>query len=347
MPPGFAIDRNVPLRTRNTFRVDVQAQWFATVQDAGALPALLDEPDLRGLPLLVLGDGSNVLFAGPRFDGVVVHLACRGARLVDDRPGEATVHVESAHGWDAFVDWTLERGLGGLENLALIPGQVGAAPIQNIGAYGVEIRESIAAVHAYDRPTASTVRLSAAECGFGYRDSTFRREPDRRIVLAVEFRLSRAAQTRLDYAGLREELAAMGGLAPTPRHVAAAVRRIRRRKLPDPAVIGNAGSFFKNPVVPEDLAAALREQYPAMPSYPAGPPQAHKLSAAWLIEQAGWRGFRDGDAGISAQHALVLVNHGSATGSQLLAVARRVADSVERGFGVRLEPEPRIVGAAF
>ena len=347
MPPGFALDRNVPLRTRNTFRVDAQAQWFATVHDASALCALLDEPDLRGLPLLVLGDGSNVLFAAPHFDGLVIHLACRAARLVDDRPREATVHVEAAHGWDAFVDWTLERGLGGLENLALIPGQVGAAPIQNIGAYGVEVRESIAAVHAYDRSTGSTVRLSAAECGFGYRDSTFRREPDRRIVLAVEFRLSRDMQTRLDYAGLQDELAAMGGLAPTPRHVATAVRRLRRRKLPDPAVIGNAGSFFKNPVVPEDLAAALREQYPGMPSYAAATPQARKLSAAWLIEQAGWRGFRDGDAGISAQHALVLVNHGSATGTQLLAVARRVAESVERGFGIRLEPEPRIVGAAF
>ena len=347
MPPGLTLDRNVPLRERNTFRVDVQAQWFATVQDARALRALLDEPELRGVPLLVLGDGSNVLFAGPRFDGVVVHLACRAVQLLDDRPGEATVHVEAAHDWDAFVDWTLERGLGGLENLALIPGQVGAAPIQNIGAYGVEVRESIAAVHAYDRSTGSTVRLSAAECGFGYRDSTFRREPDRRIVLAVEFRLSRDAPTRLDYAGLRDELAAMGDLAPTPRHVAAAVRRVRRRKLPDPAVIGNAGSFFKNPVVRLERASVLGEQYPAMPSYPAATPDARKLSAAWLIEQAGWRGYRDGDAGISAQHALVLVNHGGATGAQLLGVARRVADSVEQRFGVRLEPEPRVVGADF
>ncbi|HET7203652.1 MAG TPA: UDP-N-acetylmuramate dehydrogenase [Steroidobacteraceae bacterium] len=348
MPQGYALDRNVSLRTRNTFRVDACAHRLATVQDPDALPALLDDPDLRDLPVLVLGEGSNVLFAAQRFDGLVVQLACSAVRLVvDDAAAAATVHVEAAHGWDGFVDWTLARGLCGLENLALIPGQVGAAPIQNIGAYGVEVGEFITAVHAYDRPTASMVRLSAADCGFGYRDSAFKREPERRVVVAVEFRLPREGPTRLDYAGLREELEAMGGPAPTPRNVAAAVRRIRRRKLPDPAVIGNAGSFFKNPVVGQELASALRERYPAMPNYPAGTPQARKLSAAWLIEQAGWRGFRDGDAGISAQHALVLVNHGTATGAQLLGVARRVADSVEHDFGVRLEPEPRILGAAF
>ena len=168
------------------------------------------------------------------------------------------------------------------------------------------------------------------ECGFGYRDSVFKREPDRRIVVAVEFRLPRDDATRLGYAGLREELDAMGGLAATPLNVAAAVRRIRRRKLPDPAVIGNAGSFFKNPIVPLDLAVALRRAIPGAATYPAGDARQRKLSAAWLIAEAGWRGFREGDAGISAQHALVLVNHGAATGAQLLAVARRVADSVER-----------------
>ena len=347
MPQGYVLDRDVSLRTRNTFRVDVRAQWFATVHDAQALHALLAERDVRGLPVLVLGEGSNVLFAAQRLDGLVVHLACNAVRVVVDSPAAATVHVDAAHGWDAYVDWALGHDLCGLENLALIPGQVGAAPIQNIGAYGVEVGEYITAVHAYDRPTAAAVRLSAADCGFGYRDSVFKREPERRIVVAVEFRLPRGAPTRLEYAGLREELVAMGDLAPTPRNLAAAVRRIRRRKLPDPAVVGNAGSFFKNPVVPQELVSALRERYPAMPSYPTATAQHCKLSAAWLIEQAGWRGFRDGDAGFSAQHALVLVNHGAATGAQLLDVARRVADSVERDFGVRLEPEPRIVGASF
>jgi UDP-N-acetylmuramate dehydrogenase len=347
MSTAYTLAWDVSLRERNTFRVDARARCLATVHTAAALPALLGEPALQGLPLLVLGEGSNVLFAAPRFEGAVVHLTCAAVTLVEASATAATVHAEAAYGWDAFVDWTLAQGLRGLENLALIPGQVGAAPIQNIGAYGAEVAERIVAVHAFDRATGRPVRLPASQCGFGYRDSEFKRDPDRRIVTAVEFHLERDEATNVGYAGLREELVAMGDLAPTPRHVAAAVRRIRRRKLPDPSVVGNAGSFFKNPIVPADVAAGLGEQHPAMPIYPAASAQQRKLSAAWLIERAGWRGFRTGDAGISGQHALVLVNHGGATGAGLLDLARRVAESVERQFGVRLEPEPRIVGAVF
>ena len=202
-------------------------------------------------------------------------------------------------------------------------------------------------MHCYDRQAATVERLTTERCGFGYRDSIFKREPDRRIVTAIELRLPRAGATNLSYAGLVEELVAMGGLEPTPRNVAAAVRRLRRRKLPDPAVAGNAGSFFKNPVVARDVALALQSRFERMPVFPASTAAERKLSAAWLIEQAGWRGFRDGDAAVSAQHALVLVNLGHATGSQLLGLARRVAASVQETFGVSLEPEPRIVGATF
>ena len=343
-PVGYTLARDVPLRT--TFRVAARAAWFATVHDATSLPALLDEPDVRGLPVLVLGEGSNVLFVEPVYEGLVVHLACSAIHVLPESGGGvAHVEVEAALNWDALVDWTLLRGMRGLENLALIPGHVGAAPIQNIGAYGVEVGEFITAVLVYDRATRARVRLDAGECGFAYRDSVFKREPDRRIVLGVEFALPRDAATRVEYEGLREELVAMGGLPATPQNVAVAVRRIRRRKLPDPALIGNAGSFFKNPIVPLDLAVALRERYPQAPSYPVGDARLRKLSAAWLIATAGWRGFREGDAGVSAQHALVLVIHGAATGAQLAALARRVAASVEAQFGVRLEPEPRLVGA--
>jgi UDP-N-acetylmuramate dehydrogenase len=208
------------------------------------------------------------------------------------------------------------------------------------------VAESIEQVEAWDRLQHRTVQLSPADCAFGYRDSVFKREPERWIVTAVEFRLSRAAPLRLDYAGLREELAADGVTDPSAQQVAAAVRRLRRRKLPDPAVIGNAGSFFKNPVVAASVAARLRAEHPDAPVHPAGEGLA-KLSAAWLIERCGWRGYRDGDAGVAAQHALVLVNHGSASGDQLLALARRVAQSVSDRFGVLLEPEPRIVGAVW
>jgi UDP-N-acetylmuramate dehydrogenase len=348
MDGAYTLAWDASLSERNTLRVATRARCLATIHDAtAAFPRLFDEPRLRGLPLLVLGEGSNVLFATPRFEGLVLHLACDAVRLVDADDTHATVLVEAAYSWDSLVDWTLDQGLQGLENLALIPGQVGAAPIQNIGAYGVEVGEHVAAVHAFDRASGRAERLHARDCGFAYRDSVFKREPDRWIVTAVELRLPRAGAPHLGYAGVREELEAMGGLAPTPRNVAAAVRRLRRRKLPDPAVVGNAGSFFKNPIVPADDAMRLRARFEALPVFPAAAADTRKLSAAWLIERAGWRGYRDGDAGISAQHALVLVNHGRASGQELLDVARRVARSVEQQFGVALEPEPRIVGARF
>jgi len=335
---------NASLAPLNTLRVAAAARWLATLRDPAALPALLDSPAAQG-PVLVLGEGSNVLFAGD-FPGLVLRPAFANVQLLDDDGVVARVRAEAGVGWDAFVDWALARGLGGLENLALIPGLVGAAPIQNIGAYGTEVAESIECVDAWDRYAGRTVRLARDQCAFAYRDSVFKRDPERWIVTAVEFRLSRTAPLRLDYSGVQEELSAMGVSGPTAQQVAGAVRRLRRRKLPDPAVIGNAGSFFKNPVVDTSFADRLRDAYPDAPVYPAG--AAHrKLSAAWLIERCGWRGHRDGDAGIAAQHALVLVNHGHASGADLLTLARRVAGSVQERFGVRLEPEPRIVGARF
>ena len=339
-----ALLENADLAPLNTLRVAARARWLAELDDAEALPSLLGSPAARG-PLLVLGEGSNVLFAAD-FPGLVLRLRGAARQVLDDDGRVATVRAEAGAGWDALVDWTLSRGLAGLENLALIPGLVGAAPIQNIGAYGVEVAQSIACVEAWDRRSARRERLTPGECAFGYRDSVFRRDPERWIVTAVEFRLSRAAPLQLDYAGVRDELAAAGHVSPSAPQVAEAVRRLRRRKLPDPAVIGNAGSFFKNPVVETALAARLREAEPGLPVYAAGAGHA-KLSAAWLIERCGWRGRREGGAGISDQHALVLVNHGGANGAELLGLARRVATSVEGRYGVRLEPEPRIVGAAW
>ena len=243
--------------------------------------------------------------------------------------------------------WTLGHGLAGLENLALIPGTVGAAPIQNIGAYGVEVRESIHRVHAFDRTTRTMVSMAPADCGFAYRDSVFKHDPDRYVVAAVEFRLSRTPHLRLDYAGVGDELAAMGIDAPRASQVAEAVCRIRRRKLPDPAVIGNAGSFFKNPIVPVAVADALHAGHAKLPMFRGSSEDTRKLSAAWLIDQCGWKGHREGDAGVAESHALVLVNHGNATGAELLALARRIAGSVHERFGVAIEPEPRIVGATW
>jgi UDP-N-acetylmuramate dehydrogenase len=344
MAEAFTLLENAALAGLNTLRVAATARWLAELRSADALPRLLESPAAQG-PLLVLGEGSNVLFAGD-FPGLVLRPLLTELRILDDDGTTARVRAAAGVGWDSFVDWTLARGLAGLENLALIPGYVGAAPIQNIGAYGVEVAEAITCVEAWDRDECRVDRLARDECAFGYRDSVFKRDPGRWIVTAVEFRLSRTAALRLDYAGVRAELSSMGATVPTPRQVADAVRRLRRRKLPDPAVIGNAGSFFKNPVVDAALAERLRREHPDVPVYPAVDGTS-KLSAAWLIERCGWRGHRDGDAGIAAQHALVLVNHGAASGAELLSLARRVAGSVELRFGIRLEPEPRIVGAQW
>lgn len=342
MSEAYSLTAGAPLAALNTLRVDVAAAWLADVNGVEALPAVLESSPARQGPLLVLGEGSNVLFTRD-FPGVILRLRFQGLAVLQDDGSSAVVRAEAGAGWDAFVDWTLVRGYRGVENLALIPGLVGAAPIQNIGAYGVEVAEAIAAVQAWDRQEGRPRTLGADDCGFAYRDSVFKRDPERWIVTSVDFRLDRARPLRLDYAGVREELAAMGAVEPTAADVAGAVRRLRRRKLPDPASLGNAGSFFKNPVVPDAVAERILAADPGAPVFAAGAGQ-RKLSAAWMIERCGWRGHREGDAGISAQHALVLVNHGCASGAQLLSLARRVAGSVEQRFGVRLEPEPRIVG---
>lgn len=337
---------DAPLVARNTFRVAATAPLLAQVRERSGFDELAGMGALRHGPLLVLGEGSNLLLAGNP-DGLVVHLDLRGIDILEQDADGALVRAEAGVGWNDFVHWTLGRRLEGLENLALIPGLVGAAPIQNIGAYGSEAGDFIESVEAYDRVEGRVVRIDRATCGFGYRNSLFKREPDRWLVLAVDFRLPRSHELRLDYAGIREELAAMGVEAPRAAHVAEAVIRLRTRKLPDPSQIGNAGSFFKNPQVDAELAGALHAEHRTMPVYPAADASQRKLSAGWLIDACGWKGHREGDAGVSARHALVLVNHGQATGAQLLDLARRIAASVQSRFGVALEPEPRIVGASW
>ncbi len=344
---GYRIVERARLDARNTFGVAATAPLLVEATDAAALPELFGYAMLRDGPVLLLGGGSNLLFAGDP-PGVVLSLATRGITLIADDGRDAVVRADAGVGWHDLVLWTLGHGLAGLENLALIPGTVGAAPIQNIGAYGVEVRDCIHAVEAYDRRSGRFVRFDAADCGFAYRDSRFKQDPDGYVVTGVEFALSRMFEPRLGYAGIGEELQAMG-IEGVPRaaQVAEAVVRIRQRKLPDPAVLGNAGSFFKNPIVPLAQAEALAARDPAMPVFRGAGDDTRKLSAAWLIDQCGWKGQRDGDAGVAPSHALVLVNHGHATGAQLLGLARRIATSVQDRFGVAIEPEPRIVGDAW
>ena len=339
---GYTLTENASLARLNTLRVDARANLLADIRDAAKLPELLDFPAIRRGRLLVLGEGSNVLFTDD-FPGTVLRMSTRGVQVESDGDS-ARIAVAAGERWDDFVRWTLGQGYAGLENLILIPGTVGAAPIQNIGAYGCEVAEFIESVEAWDLRERRVVMLDHATCAFAYRDSLFKHEPGRYIVTAVRFVLPRSRALRTDYAGIDEELARMGVDKPAPFHVAEAVVRLRTRKLPDPAVIGNAGSFFKNPIVAAATAEALQREHAGLPAWPQGDDRC-KISAGWMIEAAGFKGMREGDAGISNRHALVLVNHGHASGPQLWALAQQVMDGVHAKFGVRLEPEPVVIGA--
>jgi UDP-N-acetylmuramate dehydrogenase len=338
------IQQDASLRRFNTFGVDAQARWLVRLRLPSALPEVLTQPGWKDLPRLIMGDGSNILFRR-NFPGLVIRLeAGRVEQVAADDRG-ITIRAEAGRNWHQFVEWTLEHNLAGLENLSLIPGTVGAAPIQNIGAYGVELDSLVEAVETYDLATHKFVEFDRDACGFGYRTSVFK-QPEfeqRFVVVAVRFRFAYDPPLVVHYPGVREELDALGyGAHYGAREVSEAICSIRRRKLPDPKVLGNAGSFFKNAVVPAALADALKQRYPDMPVYPARGGNA-KLSAAWLIDQLGFRGVRDGDAGVSDTHALVLVNHGSATGEQIHALSQRIRFAVFERYGVELEPEPLIV----
>ncbi|MGE0311139.1 MAG: UDP-N-acetylmuramate dehydrogenase [Lautropia sp.] len=339
--------RDVDLSRLNSFGVAARAREVLVYGSREDTAPMLDALAGATSPALVLGGGSNVVFAGDPA-GPVVLVRSRGRRVVEDAGDRVVVEVEAGEDWDSTVRWSIAQGFYGLENLVSIPGSVGAAPWQNIGAYGLEIAERIATVDAIDLVGGHARRFTRAECGFGYRDSVFKRgEGAHWLIRSVALALSRRPAVRIDYGDLRAELGAAAGTpeaAPGPAAVADAVAAIRRRKLPDPARLGNAGSFFKNPVLDADRADRLRAEHPGLPLYPVADPALRKASAAWLIESCGWKGAREGAIGVSAQHALVLVNHGGGTGREVIALARRIQESVLERFGVRLEPEPTIVG---
>ncbi len=340
---ALMLREHVSLKAMNTFGVEATARWYAEAQSPAELSALLADKRVSDAEVLVLGGGSNLLLTRD-FDGLVLRCTDAHVRVIAPGRDSHLLEVGAGMNWHAFVDWSLTHGYVGLENLALIPGTVGAAPIQNIGAYGVEVESFINAVEVFDRERNCTTIFKRDFCDFAYRWSRFKRmdERGRHIVVNVRFRLPRKAELKLDYPGMREELAAMRIEAASARDVFDAVCAIRRRKLPDPAVIGNAGSFFKNPIVSAEAAQTLLATHPTAPNFDAGDGR-RKLGAAWLIDQCGLKGYRDGDAGVSAQHALVLVNHGGARGADLWRVAQHVRATVDTRFGIELEPEPVVI----
>ena len=293
------------------------------------------------MPRLVLGGGSNVLLTGD-FKGLVIKVGIMGIEVLETQRGQHRVRVGAGENWHATVERLLERGLPGLENLALIPGSVGAAPIQNIGAYGLELAERFESLEAHDTTAGERVVLDAEQCRFGYRDSVFKQMPGRYVVLSVTLALPVEWTPVIGYADVEHELKSRVCARPQPRDVFEAVIGIRRRKLPDPAVIGNAGSFFKNPVVPRATRDRLREKFPSLVSYDIGGGRC-KLAAGWLIDACGLKGYARGRAAVYERQALVLVNRGGATGAEILALAQEVQDRVRQKFDVALEPEPVIV----
>lgn len=336
------IQEHYDLTSLNTFGIAAKARYFCSLHTLGGLKSVmlwrLQHPDL---PVLFLGGGSNMLFVAD-FPGLVVQVRLRERTVLAEDADYVYVRAGAGEVWHEFVRWTIEQGYAGLENLSLIPGTVGAAPMQNIGAYGVELKDCFHELLALDWRTAELRTFSLAECAFGYRDSHFKSvEPGRWLIAAVTFRLPRHPVWHTDYAGVREQLV---GKPLDARTISDAVIALRRSKLPDPAEIGNAGSFFKNPSIPAEQFAALQSEYPAMPGWVQADGKV-KVSAGWLIDQCGWKGQRSGDAGTYAKHALVLVNHGKASGAEIWAFAGRIIDSVQVRFGIRLEPEPNVIPA--
>ena len=340
------LQSDVSLTRFNTFGIDLKARRFARVESVEALQALRAHAVWNDGPRLVLGGGSNVLFTRD-FDGLVIHIATRGHRHLGDDGEAHLVEVQAGESWDGFVRSSVANGWPGLENLALIPGSIGASPVQNIGAYGVELAERFAWLEALNLDSGETKWMSLDDCAFGYRDSVFKREPKRPLVITrVVFRLPKRWQPSCDYTDVRLRLERDGNVDPTPQQMVDVVTAIRREKLPDPAVIGNAGSFFKNPIVDAAAWDALRATEPAIIGHPQ-PDGRFKLAAGWLIDRCGWRGRSlpgsNGAAAVHDRQALVLVNRGGAGGAEILALATAVRRSVEDRFGVDLEPEPLIV----
>ncbi|MEM7571548.1 MAG: UDP-N-acetylmuramate dehydrogenase [Bacteroidota bacterium] len=325
------------LQAFNTFGLPSVAEKYLAVN---SLQQLYDWAPNKA-PELVLGGGSNLLLLD-QVPGLTAHILLKGIELLQKKGEQYEVRVGAGVNWHQFVLYALSKAWHGLENLALIPGTVGAAPVQNIGAYGVEVAKRILRVHAYEYGNGPVV-IEAKDCAFAYRDSRFKAEPGRFLITSVDFTLGGNSAVNTSYGAIQQRLEVNGVKTPLPGDVARAVIEIRNQKLPDWSLMGNSGSFFKNPVVDTATFQRLQKSYPDLPNYPLANGQT-KLAAGWLIDQAGWRGKRDGEVGCYKNQALVIVNHGEATGREVLAFSQKIQASILEKFGIALEREVRLVG---
>lgn len=334
--------RNFPLHSLNTFGLPAFAEFFAEVHTPGEIKEILQQPEYAPLPLLVLGGGSNVLFTKDVM-GLVLLNKLKGIEIVSETDSGIALRVASGENWHEFVMYCVENGYGGVENMSLIPGTTGAAPMQNIGAYGAEIKQVLVSVEYLDLENFTLHTLQNEECRFGYRDSIFKQElKGRTFITAVTFQLKKNAPVNTSYGAIQQVLDQQGITHPTIRDVSNAVISIRRSKLPDPALLGNAGSFFKNPEIPESTYQVLQQKFPAIPGYPVANNQV-KVPAGWLIEQAGWKGKRVGNCGSHKDQALVIVNYGEATGNEIKQLASAIIDDISEKFGILLLPEVNFI----
>jgi UDP-N-acetylmuramate dehydrogenase len=336
------VRENVSLLEYNTFGIQAYTHYFVEADSSRALAEILAYPEFKGLTKLILGGGSNLLFT-QNFEGLTIKNNIKGIAVVREDSDFYFVKAGAGENWHQLVMYCVENGYAGLENLSLIPGNVGASPMQNIGAYGVEIKDVFESLEAIEIETGQIKTFTNSDCKFGYRESIFKNDlKGRFIICSVTFRLNKKPRFNTSYGAIEQELEKMGIKELSIKAISDAVIHIRRSKLPDPAQIGNAGSFFKNPVVAQSQYEALKAKFPEIPAYPQ-PDGTVKLAAGWLIEKSGLKGYRKGDAGIHEKQALVLVNYGKATGEEIFRLSAYVLDKVYENFGVRLEREVNII----
>ncbi len=331
------VQKNFSLKNYNTFGIDVKASEFISVSSVTELVSVLKE----NKNIFIISGGSNMLLTKD-INALVIHLDFKGIRILKETKSSVYVKVNAGENWHDFTQWCLENDFGGLENLSLIPGNVGTSPIQNIGAYGVEVKDTIKEVNVLEIKRLNDLKIKNHDCGFGYRNSIFKNEAEGKyIITSVVFKLTKGKhKLNASYGAIQDELKKLQIKKPTIQSVSKAIINIRQRKLPDPNVIGNCGSFFKNPVVEKSVFDKIYTLNPKMPFYKTE--SAYKIPAGWLIEQCGFKGKRFGDAGVHKNQALVLVNHGNATGSEILSLAKTIRENVKNKFGINLEMEVNI-----
>jgi UDP-N-acetylmuramate dehydrogenase len=336
----YTILENFSLKEHNSFGINASARYYISFSDIFEIQEFIKSGNLKDLPWMVLGGGSNILFT-KNFVGLIIHPLLKGFKVLSETDEVVAIQAAAGEEWDYFVKYTVDNNLFGLENLSLIPGSVGASPIQNIGAYGAEVSDVIESVTGIDLTTGKIIEYKGNECHFGYRDSIFKTEMKNKfLITSVTFRLLKKSGLKLDYGNLREEAERLGEI--NLQNVRQAVINIRNSKLPDPSITGNAGSFFKNPVVPCSIFETIIGQYPEAPSFRVSD-NLIKIPAGWLIEKCGWKGKTQGNVGVHDKQALIIVNKGNATGMEIFEFSESILQCVFTSFGIKLEREVNII----